>query len=211
MFINNRAILAFALIMFGLFATSVSNVTDIEYVDSGRYNETAIDSISIDAGNVTTLNLTSNVSTAKWAGFKGNVTGNIFLGDSTDLFYTWAWEQAAGSTAVCATNESAFDFTAIDNATATDIEAAWTDYDLGMDSATNTFNNTCTLTINGLDITASGAADTTNPTAATCVATDATNLAFCSATLDATADDYNFAILVPADDAETYYFFVELV
>lgn len=59
--------------------------------DLGEYLfEVAADNVDLDAGNVTEVALDSNVSTIRWAGLVGNVSGNIVLGDSNEnVLYEW--------------------------------------------------------------------------------------------------------------------------
>ncbi len=63
-------------------------VTD---TDKGAYVYTATDSnVSVVAGNITNLDLKTNMSTYRWAGLYGNVSGNIILGDgSNNQLFQW--------------------------------------------------------------------------------------------------------------------------
>ena len=53
-----------------------------------KYVPSANANVTTEGGNVTPLNLFGNVSTEKWAGYWGNVSGNIVLSPGTDMFYT---------------------------------------------------------------------------------------------------------------------------
>ena len=64
---------------------SVSGVSD-----KGEYNFTTTDTLSVEAGNITYADLDTNMSTYRWAGIFGNVSGNIVLGDSANnQMFTW--------------------------------------------------------------------------------------------------------------------------
>jgi len=204
----------FFVLALGLFAGAlyaIGNSTNVDYVESGRFEEGAIGSQEIDGGNVTTLNIEANQSTTKWAGFKGNLTGSLILSenDETDAFYIWDWTPAASSV-ICASEEDNYVWTTTANITAATLESTLGDnYKLGIDKVTETFDDDCaSMTIAGRDHTNTAAADTTNPTAETCVINNgASDLAFCTLTLANGA----FGLLVPATSAVTYYFYVELV
>ena len=213
---NTKNMIFFVLAL-GLFAGAlyaIGNSTNVDYVESGRFEEGAIGSQEIDGGNVTTLNIEANQSTTKWAGFKGNLTGSLILSenDETDAFYIWDWTQAADSV-VCASEEDNYDWSAPVAITANNLETALesvdSSYSYGIDKVTETFDDDCaSMTIAGRDHTNTAAADTTNPTAETCVINNgASDLAFCTLTLANGA----FGLLVPATSAVTYYFYVELV
>ena len=58
-------------------------------VGSQRGSDTAGTSIDIVGGNVTGVNVTTTSITGRWAGFFGNITGGIALGDGTSSFYEW--------------------------------------------------------------------------------------------------------------------------
>lgn len=59
-------------------------------IDQGEYLFIDGDSIDLESGNVTSASLQTNLSTYRWAGLYGNVTGNIVLGDSDEnQLFTW--------------------------------------------------------------------------------------------------------------------------
>jgi hypothetical protein len=66
-----------------------AGVTDVG--SFGPLNESEPSSINITAGYINQVSLTANVSTIKWAGIFGNVSGNIQLGDgfSANVMYDW--------------------------------------------------------------------------------------------------------------------------
>lgn len=64
----------------------ISGVSDL-----GTYTMTSADTASVLAGHVHTADVDSNMSTSRWAGLLGSVTGNIILGDgSNNELFSWA-------------------------------------------------------------------------------------------------------------------------
>ncbi len=55
--------------------------------DSGTYTASTAGNASAVGGNVTSVNIASSISTTKWQGFYGNVTGNQRLGSGANVFY----------------------------------------------------------------------------------------------------------------------------
>ena len=93
---KNKFLLILGLIT--LFTFSVFSVIGAEPNGAGVSGETIIEGLgpssssqaNLYAGNITEAVLTTNVSTSRWAGFSGNASGNIQLGDSSNnLFYQW--------------------------------------------------------------------------------------------------------------------------
>lgn len=65
-------------------------VENITVLASERRIPPAGTSISAQGGNVTTVNIVSTSQTGAWAGFVGNISGNIVLDDAANAtFYTW--------------------------------------------------------------------------------------------------------------------------
>lgn len=203
---NIMLLLALSVFIGGVFA--IGNSTGSEYVDSGRYVEDTIGSQQIDGGNVTTVNISSNTSTTKWAGFKGNLTGSLILSDTdvANAFYKWEWTPGANSV-ICASDKSNFVWGSVASISAAALETTLGGvYAIGLDKTTNTFTvDTGTITIGGNPITNTAMASVLNPTSQT-LAVQNTDLAFCSNTLT----NEEFAVLVPATTTKTYYFYVEL-
>lgn len=58
--------------------------------DLGRFPTPSADDIDLTAGNITYVDLVSNMTTLRWTGLYGNATGGIKLGDSDgDVMYSW--------------------------------------------------------------------------------------------------------------------------
>ena len=58
--------------------------------DRGEAIFTSEDTVNVEAGNIQYADVVSEMSTYRWAGLLGNVTGNIILGDSDENeLYSW--------------------------------------------------------------------------------------------------------------------------
>lgn len=69
--------------------------------DNGTYDASSADVLSATGGNIFSADIDSNVSTIRWAGLSGSVTGSIILADSSNnILYDWG---AATPVAVYAT------------------------------------------------------------------------------------------------------------
>lgn len=72
---------------------------------------TSSTTVNIDGGNVTYVDVSSNVVTGRWAGFFGNVSANLILSDaSANNFYQWTIGSMDGAV-VYAANASVSDWT----------------------------------------------------------------------------------------------------
>ncbi|HLP79576.1 MAG TPA: hypothetical protein VK158_03005 [Acidobacteriota bacterium] len=90
-----------------------SNAT---YQQSERGTGTSAQQINISGGNVTAVNITALAITDRWAGFYGNISGDVRLADSTgNLFYQWTTLLITDSV-VYATNGTVSDWSGL-NAT----------------------------------------------------------------------------------------------
>lgn len=98
--------------------------------------------VTIDASNVTLVNLKGNRSTYKWAAFYGNASGNISLGWDNDILYDFS--ASAGS--VFATTSNSFDWSNMNAGTAADVDTQWHAGSFGLsDNATSHFTSTATI------------------------------------------------------------------
>jgi hypothetical protein len=222
--LNTKNMIFFVLAL-GLFAGAlyaIQNVTEIDEISTGSFEVVGdAESATISGSNVTTLNVTVNTTTMKWAGFKGNLSSILILSDGPQadgLFYEWD-VSAVESTGnlVCASLVNNYDWTAAEAILIADLEANLTvwngDYNDGADSVSNTFESqTCAIGL--LSVSNTAGVDTQNPDATTCAISDggaAAELAYCTLTNDLSAEDYAFGILVPALTDTEYFFYVELV
>ncbi len=175
-----------------------------------------------EGGNVTELNLSQNVSTEKWAGIWGNVSGNIVLSDGTHNFYSWTWTSTNGGV-VCAQPSATadFDWSSVAATTAAEVDTAFSFTGSQVDSAANTLTESCTITVAGTTI--AGAAAVTASNFQTCALEDAgtptkSDLALCT-NITANTNLFNsltgdYALLLPTNEqagqTETYVMWLEL-
>lgn len=110
----------------------VTNETDL-----GSYSFTATDqNVDITSGSITYTELDTNMSTYRWAGLLGNVSGSIQLGDgSNNILFSWT----ANGRVVYA-SEATPTWSSLVIATAADAHAYINGSD--SDNFTNTFNET---------------------------------------------------------------------
>ncbi len=56
---------------------------------SGQFTPPSASTVSAGGGNVTEINVSADVSTSKWQGYWGNVSGSLRLGDGSNVFFDW--------------------------------------------------------------------------------------------------------------------------
>jgi len=194
------------------FSTYRVTGSSADVIRSGRMNESSAGNITGQGGNVTIVNVSAKISTDRWQGFYGNVSGTMALGYNSYLFYSFL---SGGEKVVYAVQNSTFDFYELQPANATDIDAAW-GYDYGNDQAVDVFTGLTNITgivaksveLNptGENLNSSILRDGGNTTK--------TNFAFGalvqlgSTCFDGSACD--FELMVPANGTEVYYLFLEL-
>lgn len=143
-----------ALLLLGSLAFAIAPVENWTLVSTGRYTQTPAAGYVTEGGNVTNLDLRGNVSTEKWAGYWGNVSGLIVLAPSAgaSLFYSWAWDSSRGGEVCAIAASSGFDWAGLQQAAASAIDSVWA-FGAATDNATNTFNETCTnVDIAGINV-----------------------------------------------------------
>ncbi|UCD04499.1 MAG: hypothetical protein JSW73_02605 [Candidatus Woesearchaeota archaeon] len=129
--------------------------------DFGEFDTPGAGTVTIESGNITSAELSTNMSTYRWAGLKGNVTGSIVLGDdNNNTMYTWT---TIGRN-VYACNET-IDWATLANASVTDMPTALAATDSEADRWNNTFTTGGTLDSELFSITANRS--TTNSGGAT--------------------------------------------
>jgi hypothetical protein len=86
------------MIVLGLFYAGINSVFGVQGATSisagtssrANFSETSSASVAVQAGNVTELNITGASTSDHWAGFYGEISGNITLEDSSgNVFYDW--------------------------------------------------------------------------------------------------------------------------
>ncbi|NYZ76765.1 hypothetical protein H0O02_00425 [Candidatus Micrarchaeota archaeon] len=189
---------------------------------TGRYASAANANVTTEGGNVTNVNLTGNVSTEKWAGYWGNVSGQIVLSPGTAMFYTWAWDSSDGGEVCAVAAPSGFNWATVTTVAVGVVDAAWAFVAGDADSATNTLTESCNVNIGGIPVTASAGETTGGGAFQTCAVSDGgvakSDLAFCvnitqgGTLFNALTGDYQ--LLAPANETlgatETHYFWLEL-
>jgi hypothetical protein len=110
--------------------------------DLGEFVYAAADqNVSVEAGNIISADLDSNVSTYRWSGLLGNVSGNIVLGDSSNqVLYSWV----ASGRVVYATTAGSVNWGSVVAEDGTNVDAFF-DGAGDSDNFTNTFNETGAL------------------------------------------------------------------
>ena len=123
------------MIVLGLLYNGVTSVFGVQGATSAtpgtssraNFSEASSASVAVQAGNVTELNISGSGVTDHWAGFYGEISGNITLGDTSgNVFYDWTGLNAL-SGEVFASNDSSVNWTGIGCASAaelTSIEAS---------------------------------------------------------------------------------------
>ncbi|MEM4194959.1 MAG: hypothetical protein QXY05_01490 [Candidatus Anstonellales archaeon] len=193
---------------------------------TGKYTQVANANYTTEGGNVTEINLTGNISTEKWAGFWGNVSGRIVLapGINQPMFFTWAWNSANGGEVCAVAAPSGFDWSAIQAVAAAAIDAVWGFAGTDTDSAANTLSTSCSVDIAGTSVSGSAGNYTGVGGFETCAVADQavpaakTDIAFCvnitqgGNLFNGLTGDYELlaATNEVAGQYETYYFWLEL-
>ena len=182
---------------------------------------TASTTVDAEGGNVTYVDVSSDVVTSRWAGFYGNVSGSLLLGDvSSNTFYQWSVSDLTGAV-VYAANTSVTDWSGgniapLDNANA----PSWVNGD-STDNFTTTFGSTEAFVSSSLNVASTPFVTTFNSSG---VAGDLKTYALRSPADDANiwaglvVDDTNgfnnatvdYQILLPAQTGTTYSFYLEL-
>ncbi len=184
------------------------------------------ESVGIESGNVTNVNVTSIAITTRWAGFFGQVSGEIFLGDSSgNKFFEWTVSNVTGAV-VFATNTTVSDWTNSNIVAANNSVLPPYLKTSASDNYNNTFN--ATDTFSSLSITESntsytetfqnGTRGTLRTYALHSTADDA--LIFAGIAQDnaesfktngTTSTKTDYQLLLPAQSITTYNFYLELV
>ena len=95
--------------------------------------------LEVDAGQVTSVNLSTQMSTYRWAGLLGGVSGNLILGDDDEnVLFNWT---AVGQT-VFASTSGAPTWSDLEAGTVADIEGEFPHTASGSDNASATFDST---------------------------------------------------------------------
>lgn len=206
-----------------LYGANITNATDLaRWIGNiSTVNDTT------EGGNITIANLNGSSLTDRWAGYFGNVSGDILLTDNASgtaaYLYSWSWNSSFGGV-VCASTNSFINRVNITGASGADIDIAW-GFGAVADSGANTFNGSnCSLAFDSTYISNASYADT-GPAGGfvTCAykstSTPAKNQMFFCSNITYDGLLYNggkgdFELIVPTaygiGVTETYYFYVNL-
>ena len=89
--------IAVLILSFSLVTAAPSGAAATEGTSTGGTSTTST-TVNIDGGNVTYVDVNSDVVTSRWAGFFGNVSGSLFLSDaSANNFYQWTIGSMTGA------------------------------------------------------------------------------------------------------------------
>ena len=166
-------------------------------------------------GNVTELDLDANRSTTKWAGFYGEVTGNLVLGDTAgNLMYSWAITTISGEV-YASTVTPVWSTIAVGTPSSLDTVLGWSGES---DDAVDTYNITNTaLDVGATTISATAtSAFNTGGGFENVLLFDSANYVFASIISEGAADfeagtsDFEIMVPVTATAGTTYYFYAEL-
>ncbi len=183
--------------------------------NEGSLTETSLESKIAEGGNVSNLNLDTNLSTQRWQGFVGNVTGNLSLGRSTNLLYNFG--SAEIDTVFATTESGTFDWANLAAATVSEVDTQWS-FSNGADQAVDAFTGTATLegvaavptvTLGGGFLSA-----IFDDGAAVAAKTDlvfAANVTAAAAGFDGASYEYELMVPTTTSGTDTYYFYVSLL
>ena len=195
------------------------------WISETRGTEAAAGSDITEGGNITVLNLSVSEITDRWAGYLGNLSGNITLRNAAGTaMYLWTWDATQGGE-VCSGTAASYTWSALAVTTAAEIDNAWS-FGGASDNATNTFTDggcTGNITIAGIGPMATTMADTGGAGGfETCAVEDAgapamDDLLFCSkvngagdTAYDGTTVQWELMVPVTYGSSDTYYFYAEL-
>ncbi|MGM5480849.1 MAG: hypothetical protein ACQESE_00395 [Nanobdellota archaeon] len=181
---------------------------------------TSSTTVDTEGGNVTYVDVSGTSITGRWAGFFGNISGNIMLGDSSDnQFFQWTVSDLTGAV-VYAANTTVTDWTQANFDPASN--AVMPSYVQGSltDNFTNTFTASEEFSSSSLTVADVPFATTWNSTGVGNLKTYALQsiadnaLVFGGLAVDDT-DGFNgnsvdYQILVPAETTTSYSFYLEL-
>ena len=216
----------FALLLLAGLAFAIQPAEDWSVGTQGSYVQDMQANVTTEGGNVTQLDLDSNISTAKWAGYWGNVTGEIVLApNNTAMFYNWIWDSSDGGEVCAIAAPSGFDWSSVQAAVGSAVDTAWFFNDWDTDSGTNTLDDDCSVQVAGTYIPVTNCTTTGSNILDTALVADTAgpafakyDLAFCvnitndTVLFNGVIGDYELltATNETAGATETHYFWLEL-
>lgn len=183
-------------------------------------NSTAVNT---EGGKITEVDLAADSYTERWAGFYGDVTGTISLGDGSADLYQWNWTPASEGEVIASTASSGLTWASLVNGAKADVDNLW-GFSSGSDQAVDAFGSTDTFTIGDQTMANAPATQTLGSSAyKTAIVNDGANesktdfLFVVNIINDGTTfngETHDFEMIVPTngaiDETENYYFYVEL-
>ncbi len=217
----NKLVLVFliGLMFVGMARAAVNNATISAGAESSYSADVAAGNTAVTAGGTAQVDVSSTLSTSRWAGFYGSITATIVLADaSSNWFKNWTVSSVDGAH-VYASTASTPDFSTLTYAR----EADMPDFlktSGASDNWQNTFTNHETHTFNGNNLDANYTYTYNNAgteTFKTYALKDGNSNLIWAALAQNDATGYNggtvdYQLLVPVDGttSTTYYFFLEL-
>ena len=204
------AVFAFGIMSIAYAATQGATVSEGA---TGQITESSAGQNVAQGGNVTIINLTATVSTDKWQGYYGNVTGTLALGYGAFSFYDFS---GAAPITVFASQNQTFDFASLAATDSSNIDTDWgyntaTDNDQAVDVYTIS-NSIGGVTVNSTLL--NGGATRITGIFSDGNTGDKENYAFGANVTNGAAFDGNnwdYQLMVPVNvTTETYYFYVEI-
>ena len=207
------------LMLVGTASAAVNNATVTAGSESSYTNTGAAGNSAVTAGGTTEANVSSTLSTSRWAGFYGSISANIVLADATsNWFRNWTVSDVSGSY-VYASNVTNPNFASLAATTSADM-SSWLTTAGASDNFANTFNAQESQTFNGQSVTANYTMTYNNAgtdTFKTYSLKDGSSNLIWAALAQSAVTGYNgktvdYQLLVPVNGANsmTYYFYLEL-
>jgi hypothetical protein len=122
--------------------TDLISGAEVTIISSGSFNETSSGSVVAESSNITSLNLNADSSSLSWAGFLGNISANLSLGQSNSILYSFGSLNNESRVTIIASAGSDFDWSNFGAGSPDTADTAWGFTSTNVDSITNTFNET---------------------------------------------------------------------
>ncbi|MDK2849826.1 MAG: hypothetical protein PWP03_805 [Candidatus Woesearchaeota archaeon] len=121
-----------------------------QITDNGEtgYTERSPDSVNVTAGFIRSADLYAEMSTYRWAGLFGNVSGTIVLASGSGLSADKMFQWSANASVVFASEASSVAWSSLTNVNETQVLANYSFLGSGSDNYNATFNNVGTLNTN---------------------------------------------------------------
>ena len=138
-------LMAFCLALVGAYAINDAvGSTAVVVTEAAELTESSADNDVAEGGNVTEMDLETNLSTNRWQGYVGNVTASLQLGTDNGILHDFG--AASVDTVFATTESSTYSWSALEAAAAADLDGVglW-NFAAGADQATDVFTSTQTF------------------------------------------------------------------